>query len=85
VLERYEGYWAGWDGPHFDRVIIQAVEEPATLRQLIERGEVDIIGRFGINPEALPELERHPDLSASARESFQTGSHNFIMAIRATV
>jgi peptide/nickel transport system substrate-binding protein len=62
VLERYEGYWGGWDGPHFDRIIVRAVEEPATLRQLIERGEVDIIDRFGVTPEALPELERHPDL-----------------------
>lgn len=40
-LERYEDYWRGWDGKHFDEIVLRHVPESATQRLLIERGEVD--------------------------------------------
>ena len=42
ILERYEAHWRGWDGDHFDRVVVRVVPEIETRRQLIEQGEVDI-------------------------------------------
>jgi peptide/nickel transport system substrate-binding protein len=63
VMERYDGYWGGWEGPHFDRIVVRVVEEFETRRQLIERGEIDIIDRNGVSYEALPELEKNPDLT----------------------
>jgi peptide/nickel transport system substrate-binding protein len=39
VLERNPDYWRGWDGTHFDRIIIRVVEESATMRQLVEAGD----------------------------------------------
>ncbi len=60
VMERYDGYWGGWEGPHFDRIVIRVVEEAETRRQLLEQGEVDIAQALSF--EALRELEQHPDL-----------------------
>ncbi|HET7092005.1 MAG TPA: ABC transporter substrate-binding protein, partial [Thermomicrobiales bacterium] len=58
VMERYDGYWGGWDGAHFDRIIIRVVEEAETRRQLLERGDVDIAQGFG--PEAIAALASAP-------------------------
>jgi len=60
ILERYDGYWGGWDGTHFDRVIFRVVSENATRRQLIEQGEVDIVDN--LTPESLIALESNTDL-----------------------
>jgi peptide/nickel transport system substrate-binding protein len=60
VLERYDDYWGGWEGNHFDRVIFRVVPENETRRQLIEQGEVDIVDN--LTPEANEDLATNPDL-----------------------
>ena len=42
ILTRNEDYWRGWDGPHFDTIIIRSIPEGSTRRQLLESGDVDI-------------------------------------------
>jgi peptide/nickel transport system substrate-binding protein len=69
VMERYDDYWGGWDRPHFDRIVVRVIEEAETRRQLIERGEIDIVDRFGVTYEALPELEQNPDLTVDRSTS----------------
>jgi peptide/nickel transport system substrate-binding protein len=63
VLERYDGYWRGWEGEHFDRVVFRVVPENETRRQLIEQGEADIVDN--LTPESLQALEQNPDLVVS--------------------
>ena len=60
ILERYDDYWGGWDGSHFDRVIFRVVSENETRRQLIEQGEVDIVDN--LTPESTAALESNPDI-----------------------
>jgi peptide/nickel transport system substrate-binding protein len=60
TLERYEGYWGGWEGNHFERVIFRVISENETRRQLIEQGEVDIVDN--LTPESLLALEENPEL-----------------------
>jgi peptide/nickel transport system substrate-binding protein len=60
VMERYEGYWRGWEGNHFDRIVIRVVPETETRRQLIEQGEVDIVDNM--IPEAVEAFEQNADL-----------------------
>ena len=60
VLERYDDYWGGWEGNHFDRVIFRVISENETRRQLIEQGEVDIVDN--LTPEANEALAANPDL-----------------------
>jgi peptide/nickel transport system substrate-binding protein len=42
VLVRNPDYWGGWDGDHFQKVIIRSIPEASTRRQLLESGDVDI-------------------------------------------
>lgn len=77
VMEKYDGYWGGWDGAHFDRIVIRTVEEDATRRQLIEQGEVDIIDT--LTYEAITELQAHPDLVVDSKPA--TRVSYFYMAI----
>jgi peptide/nickel transport system substrate-binding protein len=42
VLGRNEHYWGGWKGPHFDKVSLKTISEPATQRLQLERGDLDI-------------------------------------------
>jgi peptide/nickel transport system substrate-binding protein len=60
ILERYDDYWGGWEGNHFDRVIFRVVPENETRRQLIESGDVDIVDN--LTPEANDALAENPDL-----------------------
>src|SRR4051794_39433988 len=36
VMEKFDDYWRGWDGSHFDRIIPRVVTEAAPRRQLLE-------------------------------------------------
>jgi peptide/nickel transport system substrate-binding protein len=69
ILERNERYWRGWDGNRFERVIIRVVEEPATMRQLVEAGDVDIMDRFSVNFEWIDELKQNPALNVNLGDS----------------
>ena len=60
-MERHEGYWRGWEGDHFDTVVIRVVEENETRRQLIEAGDVDVVDN--LTPEALDALAQNADLT----------------------
>jgi len=42
VLVRNPDYWRGWEGEHFDTIIIRSIPEAATRRQLLESGDADI-------------------------------------------
>jgi peptide/nickel transport system substrate-binding protein len=42
VFSRNPDYWGGWDGEHFDQIIVSYVKEPATERLLLEQGEIDV-------------------------------------------
>jgi peptide/nickel transport system substrate-binding protein len=69
VLERNEGYWRGWEGNHFERVIIRIVEEASTMRQLVEAGDVDIMDRFSVHYEWIDELKQVPTLNVVLSDS----------------
>lgn len=42
VLTRFTPYWGGWNGPHFNTVIVRTVPDSSTRRELLERGQVDV-------------------------------------------
>jgi peptide/nickel transport system substrate-binding protein len=59
TIVRDPDWWQGWeDGPHIERVIIQWIAEPATIRSMLERGDAHIV--VGLTPEdwaAVSEME----------------------------
>jgi peptide/nickel transport system substrate-binding protein len=60
VFERNEAYWRGWEGDHFERIVLRVVAEAETRRQLAETGGADIVDN--LTPEALEALSSNPDL-----------------------
>lgn len=69
ILERNENYWKGWDGNHFDRIIVRVVEEGATMRQLVESGDVDTMDRFSIDFSWIDELKANGALFVDISDS----------------
>ncbi|HEY8446887.1 MAG TPA: ABC transporter substrate-binding protein [Thermomicrobiales bacterium] len=78
VMERNESYWRGWDGNHFERIVIRTVPEDATRRQLIERGEADIVDN--LVPEAIAALRGNPDVVIHQNTSTQIQYYIFTIA-----
>lgn len=77
ILEKYDGYWRGWQGTHFDRVVIRTVPEFETRRQLIEQGEADIIDQ--VLPQAIADFRQHPELRVNIGDSAEVDY--FVMSI----
>jgi peptide/nickel transport system substrate-binding protein len=44
TLVRFPDYWGGWSGKHFSKVVVRSVPEEATRRELVERGQADLVG-----------------------------------------
>ena len=65
VLERYDGYWGGWEGDHFERIIIRVVPEAETRRALLEAGDADLATTLPL--AAVPDLEQNADLVVDRR------------------
>jgi len=80
ILERNESYWRGWEGNHFERVIVRVVEEFATMRQLVESGEVDIADRFSIDAESIDELQQTPNLVVDLSDSTEVEYYTMTVA-----
>lgn len=50
ALVRDPNWWQGWaDGAHIEKVIIQWIPEPATVRSMLEQGDAQIV--IGLTPE----------------------------------
>ncbi|MBW2410814.1 MAG: ABC transporter substrate-binding protein [Deltaproteobacteria bacterium] len=56
VLKKFDDYWQGWDGDHFDRVVIKVVLEKSTQVQMIKSGEADFASLAPV--DALPALRK---------------------------
>jgi peptide/nickel transport system substrate-binding protein len=80
ILERNESYWRGWEGNHFERVIIRVVEEFATMRQLVEAGDVDIMDRFSVTSESIEELMQIPTLNVVVSDSTEVAYYTMTEA-----
>lgn len=59
-LTRFADYWGGWEGTHFDRIVLRVVGDPETRRELIERGDADII--INVPLTSIADLEQNDEL-----------------------
>jgi peptide/nickel transport system substrate-binding protein len=64
VLTRFPGYWGGWSGRHFSKVIVRTVPEPPTRRELVERGQADLT--FDLTPQDDLALSHNPAVKVIA-------------------
>lgn len=59
VLVKNDDYWGGWDGKHFDKVVVKIVPEVSTQRLLLEKGDIDGI-IFPLSAEDAAALRKAP-------------------------
>jgi peptide/nickel transport system substrate-binding protein len=64
-LQRFDSYWRGWQGQHFDRIEIRVVPEAETRRALIERADADLAANLPLS--AVHELAQDPHLIVDLR------------------
>jgi peptide/nickel transport system substrate-binding protein len=60
ILTRNPSYWRGWNGRHFDKVMIQQVEEGVVRRQGMESGDFDLA--YASTPQDSEALRNTPGI-----------------------
>jgi peptide/nickel transport system substrate-binding protein len=68
VLQKYDGYHGGWEGNHFDQIVVRIVLEIATRRQLLENGDADATA-MNLTPDDVESLINHPELNVQIYDS----------------
>ncbi len=68
IMTKFDTYWGGWEGKHFDKVIVKNIGENASRRQMIESGEADITNSLMV--EDLKALQNNPDVTVYQSSSF---------------
>jgi peptide/nickel transport system substrate-binding protein len=61
VFRKFEDYWGGWDGLHFDTVVASITPESTIQLQKLLGGEAEIVQ--SIPPETMPTLQSNPDVT----------------------
>lgn len=67
VLVANPNYWG--EGPHLDRITVRIVPDPATLRLLVSRGEVQLVV-FGLSWLDMLDLANAPGISLYVQDAF---------------
>lgn len=68
-LAAYDGYWGGWTGTHYKNVEYRVVPEVTTAWQLLQSGQVSMVGR--LNPQIFAQAQTTSGVATSVTSSFQ--------------
>ena len=60
ALKRFDNYWGGWEGEHFDKVRFVTVTESATAIQMLEAGDIDMLWSAPV--EMFSRIKANPNL-----------------------
>jgi peptide/nickel transport system substrate-binding protein len=69
TLNKYDGYWGGWQGAHYTKVVFRVVPEVTTAAQLLQSGDVSYVDR--LTPQLTASLKGNPALQVVETPSFQ--------------
>jgi len=69
VLKKFDGYWGGWKGPHFDKVVFQQVSEASTKVQMLQSGQADFVDALPF--EQVDALKNNPNIKIVTTPSYQ--------------
>jgi len=48
IFKKFDAYWKGWDGDHFDRIVVKIVKEATVQEQMLDAGTADLGNRVPI-------------------------------------
>ena len=74
VLEKFDGYWGGWEAGQIDRLIVKTVAEGSTRIQMVKTGEGDLAV---IPPDQIQAVDSTPGVSVSQGESWRNSMFLF--------
>ena len=69
ILKAFPGYWGGWSGPHFKKVVFRVVTADTTAAQLLRSGAVDFVEQ--ISPSIWKSFQGSPGIRTVASPSWQ--------------
>jgi peptide/nickel transport system substrate-binding protein len=69
ILKSFPGYWGGWSGPHFKKVVYRVVTADTTAAQLLRSGQVDFVET--ISPLIWKSFQGTPGIRTMSSPSFQ--------------
>ncbi len=69
VLKKFDQYWGGWKGKHFDKVVFQEVAEAATRAQMVQAGQADFVDNLPL--EQIERLKSDPKIAITQTPSYQ--------------
>ncbi len=69
VLNKFDDYWGGWSGRHFDHIIIKVVREKSTQVRMIKSGEADFASLVPV--DALQALKKAPGVEVLTPNSWK--------------
>ncbi len=58
IFKKFDGYWKGWKGPHFNRIVVKIVKEATVADQMLESGVADLVTRIPIESSKLLNSKR---------------------------
>ena len=69
ITKKFDDYWGGWEGKHFDRVVFLSVSEASTRRLMLETGQADFCEQ--LPPTDIEALQDNPTVRVEVNPSFQ--------------
>ena len=68
VFEKNPSYWGGWDGAHFDKVLLEITPEAVQQQQMLDGGQVDLALR--LPQDSLASYKDKPGFTLSVNASW---------------
>jgi peptide/nickel transport system substrate-binding protein len=62
TLTKFPGYWGGWSGKHFNRVVMNFIGQSTTQRLELQRGDLD--GTMGLSWQDFAAVAKDPNIVA---------------------
>jgi peptide/nickel transport system substrate-binding protein len=68
ILTQFQDYWKGWEGEHYDKILIKKVSETSSRRQMIEKGDATIT--MELPSEDIDSLKDNENVNVVVEPSF---------------
>ena len=69
ILEAFPGYWGGWQGRHYKKVVFRVVPQDTTAAQLLRSGQVNFVEQM--SPTQWKSLQGVPGIKLVSAPSWQ--------------
>src|SRR5215467_7496640 len=69
ILKAYPGYWGGWSGPHYKKVVFRVVTQDSTAAQLLRSGQATFVEQ--VSPSVWKSFQGESGLRTVTSPSWQ--------------